>query len=338
MAATIDVLIQQNVSVGLFIFVICTFLPVMLVTIIGNLIVILSVYRKRSLAKTPNSIFISSLALFDFLNGLIGIPLCMVAYILRRQFFYIENCGIWYRVPARIFVTISMLHLLVITIDRFLAIKYPLRYIVWMPVERAIRICICVSFVGVFLGGIPSAVGALASLLVPPPNVTYEYECRSSAFYDIYGNSVYFYLSAIIGLTIPIMFILYSYIFSVASKKAKEIATHHGKKVNRREMKVTKTAAIVLLVYTLCVAPTFLKSTIVHNAVDNGSTWLVWFLWLADFLILANSMINPLIYAGRSKEMRKEFKETFTTLFVRFNRIRSKRGERRADISCVYVI
>ncbi|XP_033119313.1 adenosine receptor A2b-like [Anneissia japonica] len=327
MAVTIDLLIQQNVSVVLFIFVICTFLPVMLVTIVGNLIVILSVYRKSASTKTSSSIFISSLALFDFLTGLIGVPLCMVAYILRRQFLYNYSCGTWYFMPATISVTISGLHLMVITIDRVLAIKYPLRYRAWMPVERAIRICICVSLLGFFLGGSSFAVGALASLFVPPPNVTYEYECGSSAFYDMYGYPVYIYLIPIAGLTIPIMFILYAYIFSIASKKAKDIATRHGKKFNRREIKVTKTTAIVLLVYTLCVAPTVLKS-IVHKAVDNGSTWLVWYLWLTDFLILANSMVNPLIYAGRSKDMKKEFKETFTSLFVRITRIRrnNKRG------------
>ncbi|XP_033108966.1 adenosine receptor A2b-like [Anneissia japonica] len=321
------VLIQQNVSVGLFIFMICTFLPVMLVTIIGNLIVILSVYRNRSLAKTPSCIFITSLALFDFLTGLIGVPLCMVGYILRRQFFYIEGCVVWYLVPVSIFIVISGLHLIVITIDRFLSIKYPIKHIVWMPVERAIRICIYVSLFGFFLGGSPFAVGALASLFVPPPNVTYEYECGSSAFYYMYGSPVYFYLTRIAGLTIPIMFILYAYIFSIASKKAKDIATRHGKKFNRREMKVTKTTAIVLLVYTLCIAPTVLSST-VQKAVDNGSTWLVWYSWLAYFLILANSMVNPLIYARRSKIMRKEFKETFSLLFVRFIRSRSE-SERR---------
>ncbi|XP_033118607.1 adenosine receptor A2b-like [Anneissia japonica] len=286
----------------------------MLATIIGNLIVILSVYRKPALAKIPNYIFISSLALFDFLTGLIGVPLCMVAFILRRKFSYTEDCGIWYFVPARIFVVISVLHLIVITIDRVLAIKYPLRYIRWMPVERAIRICICVSLFGVFLGGIPFAVAAVASMFVPPPNATYEYECGSSALYDMYGNPMYHYLKPIAGLTIPIMFILYAYIFSIASKKAKEVATRHGKQITRREMKVTKTTAIILLVYTLCVAPTVLKS-IVHKAIDNGSTWLVWYLWLADFLGLASSMMNPLIYAGRSKIMRKEFKETITSLF-----------------------
>ncbi|XP_033119311.1 adenosine receptor A2a-like [Anneissia japonica] len=295
----------------------------MLVTIIGNLIVILSVYRNRSLVKTPSCIFITSLALFDFLTGLIGVPLLMVGYILRRQFIYIESCGIWYFVPVNIFVAISMLHLTVITIDRFLSIKYPIKHIVWMPVERAIRICIYVSLLGFFLGGSPFAVSALASLFVPPPNVTYEYECGSSVFYDMYGHCVHHYLTLIAGLTIPTTFILYASIFSFASKKVKESATRRGKKINRREMKATKTTAIVLLVYTLCVAPTVLNGT-VRKAVENGSTWLVWYLWLSEFLVVANSMVNPLIYAGRNKIMRKEFKETFSLLFVRFIRSRNE--------------
>ncbi|XP_033113887.1 adenosine receptor A2b-like [Anneissia japonica] len=334
MAATIDLLIQQHVSVGLLIFVICTFLPVMLVTIIGNFIVMLSVYRKRTLAKSPSSIFISSLALFDFLTGLIGFPLCIVAFILRRQFLYLENCAIWYYVPATILITISVFNLILITIDRFFAIKYPLRYHVRMSAGRAVQICICVDLFGVFFGGMPYAVAAVASIFVPPPNVTYEYDCGTSAIYEKYGSPVtYYVIKPITGLTIPTLFILYAYIFSIASKKAKEAATRRGKKVRNRELKVAKTTAIVLLAYTLCIAPIALKKT-VQRAVHNGSTWLVWYLWFADFLILANSMMNPFIYAGRSKVMRKEFKETVYFIICKVSSKSEVEVKSEAETSC----
>ncbi|XP_033098703.1 adenosine receptor A3-like [Anneissia japonica] len=306
--ATIDLSVQQNVSVGLFIYVIATYLPVMLMTIIGNFIVILSVYRKRQ--KTPGMIFISSLAIVDFLTGLVGVPLSMVAGLVRRQFLYRNNCAIWYYMPATIFIYISVVNLLAITIERFLAIKYPLRYHVWMSVEKAIKISICVDLFGVVLAGSPFAIGAVASLFVPPPNVTYEYDCGSSATYEMYGTPVaYFVQGPLAGLSIPIMFILYAHIF-FALKKANKTASRHEKKVSKREMKLAKTTAIVLLVYTLCIAPSALK-IIIRNLIDNGSTWLVWYLWLADFLVVANSMMNPLIYAGRSQVRRKELKETF---------------------------
>ncbi|XP_033096697.1 adenosine receptor A2a-like [Anneissia japonica] len=306
--AAIDLAVQQNVSVGLFIYVIATHLPLMLMTILGNFIVILSVYRKRK--KTLSSIFIASLAIVDFLTGLIGVPLCMVAGFLRRQFLYMENCAIWYYMPATIFVSMSVLNLIVITIERFLAIKYPLRYHVWDSVEKAFRISVCVDLFGFFLAGSPFAVAAVASLIVPPLNVTYEYDCGRSATFDMYGNPVdFFFKVAVVGLSIPIMFIMYTYIF-FASKKAKTTASRHEKRATKREMKMAKTTAIVLLVYTLCISPSALKS-IIRKLIDNGSTWLVWYLWLADFLAVANSMMNPFIYAGRSKEMRKELKETF---------------------------
>ncbi|XP_033122126.1 adenosine receptor A2b-like [Anneissia japonica] len=330
--ATIDLSVQQNVSVGLFIYVIITYLPVMLITILGNFIVILSVYRKRE--KTPNSIFISSLAIFDFLTGLIGVPLCMVAFLLRRQFHYMENCAIWYYVPITIFISISVLNLIVITIDRFLAIKYPLRYHVWISTERAFRVCICVDLFGFFFAGSSFAIGAVASLFVPPPNVTYEYDCGSSAIYEMYGAPVsYYVMGPVVGLSILFLFILYAYIFSIASKKAKENATRHGKKVKKREMKVTKTAAIVLLAYTLCTAPSALK-IIIKRLIDNGSTWLVWYLWFADFLIIANSMMNPLIYAGRSKVMRKEFKETFDFIICKVSSRSEVKAKYDAEASC----
>ncbi|XP_033114180.1 adenosine receptor A2b-like [Anneissia japonica] len=306
--ATTDLAVQQNVSVGLIIYVIAAYLPVMLITILGNFIVILSVYRKRQ--KTPSSIFIASLAIVDFLTGLIGVPLCIVGGFLRRQFLFMKGCGIWYYMPATIFVSMSVLNLFVITIERFLAIKYPLRYHVWVSVEKAFRISVCVDLFGFFIAGSPFAIGAVASLFVPPLNMTNEYDCGRSATFEMYGRTVDLFIKLVtVGFSIPIMCILYAYIF-FASKKATKAASRHEKKVSKRDMKMAKTTAIVLLVYTLCISPSALKG-IILELFDNFSTWLVWYLWLADFLAVANSMMNPLIYAGRSKVMRKELKETF---------------------------
>ncbi|XP_033110600.1 adenosine receptor A2b-like [Anneissia japonica] len=312
--ATVDLLVQDNVSVALVIFVFCVSIPLMLAILVGNFIVILSVYRKRALAQTPSNIFISSLALADIMNGLIGVPLSIVGYLLRKHFLYPVNCAIWYFMPCLVFIHVSVFNLIVITVDRFLAIKYPIRYHVWMAPERANRICFFVFLFGIFIGSISFTVAAVAGIFVPTPNVTFEYDCGSSAFYDIYGAPVFYYvIHPLTGLTIPCLFILYAYIFSIASKKAKEAATRHGKKINRREMKVTKTTAIVLLVYTLCIAPSAFKN-IVRGYIDNGSTWLVWYPWFSDLIGIANSMMNPFIYAGRSKELRKEFKTTIIFL------------------------
>ncbi|XP_033110598.1 adenosine receptor A2b-like [Anneissia japonica] len=308
--ATVDLLVQDDVSIALVITVCCLNVPLMLAIVFGNLIVILSIYRKRALAQTPSNIFMSSLALADIMTGLIGVPFSIVGYLLRKRFLYSVNCAIWYFVPCIIFIHVSVFNLIVITLDRFLAIRYPLRYHVWIAPERAIRICVFVYFLGTFLGSSSFIVAAVASIFLPTPNVTFEYDCGSSAFYEIYGAPVFYYVTnPVAGLTIPCLFILYLYIFSIASKKAKEAATRHGKKLLKREMKVTKTTAIVLLTYTLCIAPTAFKN-IVQGYIDNGSTWLAWYPWFSDFLAITNSMLNPFIYAGRSKEMRKEFKIT----------------------------
>ncbi|XP_033100208.1 adenosine receptor A3-like [Anneissia japonica] len=139
--------------------------------------------------------------------------------------------------------------------------------------------------------------------------MTYEYDCGVSAV-GIYGDPAIKYLFLpFSGLTMLIMFMVYAYIYLIASKKGKENALRLGKKIRRREMKVTKTTAIVLISFTLCITPTVLKGTVI--AYINSSTWIMIYRWFSALFLFANSMMNPLIYAGRSKEMRKEFKETF---------------------------
>ncbi|XP_033110601.1 adenosine receptor A2a-like [Anneissia japonica] len=313
--ATVDLPIQDDICLGLLIFVICLSLPLLITIVIGNLVVILSIYRNQELANTSSYIFISSLALFDFLTGLIGLPFAIVGFLLRRQFLYSVNCAIWYFAPCMIFVQVSVLNMVLITFDRFIAIKYPFRYHKWMSPGRAIRISIFADLFGILFGSMSFIVTAVAAIFVPLPNVTYEYDCEQFPLYEYYGAPAYNYLANPLGgLTIPTMFILYAYIFTIASKKAKETATRHGKRVATREMKVTKTTAIVLLVYTLCIAPSVIKG-IFQEYIENGSNWLVWYPWFADYLATSNSMVNPFIYAGRSKVMRHEFKETIN-IFV----------------------
>ncbi|XP_071948841.1 adenosine receptor A3-like [Antedon mediterranea] len=308
--ATVDLRIQNNVSMDLLIFVSCLSIPLLLTIIIGNTIVIVTVYTKRGLRRLPSNIFISSLAVTDLLNGLIGLPLSIIGYILRRQFLYSVNCAIWYFVPCVILIHVSVLHLIVITFDRFIAVKYPFRYHVWMSSGKAFKTCIYVSLIGILIGGSPFVSAGVASIFVPTPNVTFEYECGGSALFNIYGAPVFYYFThPITGLTIPCLFVVYAYIFLIASKAELKTAKQSGKNVTRREMKVTKTTAIVLLVYTLCIAPSALKHFI-QGYIDNGYTWLAWYPWFSDYIGIANSMMNPFIYAGRSKEMRKEFIKT----------------------------
>ncbi|XP_033110464.1 adenosine receptor A2a-like [Anneissia japonica] len=184
-----------------------------------------------------------------------------------------------------------------------------------MSPERAIRICIFVDLLAILWGSISFGVAGIAAAVYPSPNVTYEYNCGQSPLYEMYGQPINDYANRpIIGFTIIFLCILYAYIFTIASKKAKEAATRRGETVSTREMKITKTSAIVLLGYTLCIAPSILKDT-VQGYIDAGSTWLVWYPWFTDFILISNSMINPFIYAGRSKLVRKDFSETIYFIF-----------------------
>ncbi|XP_071959484.1 adenosine receptor A2a-like [Antedon mediterranea] len=308
--ATVDLSIQSDISLGLCVFVICLTVPMILITSFGNLVILITIYRKHRLSNTASNIFISSLALFDFLTGFIGLPVAIVGFLIRRQFLYRINCGIWYFAPCIVFVQVSVLNLVLITFDRFLAIKFPFRYCTWMSPEVAFRICVFLNVFGTIIGSLSFIVTGVASIFVPPPNITYEYDCGQSPMYEYYGAPTYVYvINPLAGLTIPTMFIVYVYVFLIASNQAKVAATRTGTKVITREMKVTKTTATILVVYTLCIAPTALKA-FVQSYIDNGYTWLVWYPWFSDYMSVANSMVNPFIYAGRSKLMRQEFKET----------------------------
>ena len=87
-----------------------------------NLTVIILFIRNRSLKTVTNS-FLVSLVASDLLAGLLGIPLSITCTVFGDN----NSCP-----PAQLiwrFISVStVLHILLVSVDRYIAIKYPMRY------------------------------------------------------------------------------------------------------------------------------------------------------------------------------------------------------------------
>ena len=87
-----------------------------------NLTVMVLFIRNSSLKTVTNS-FLVSLAVSDLLAGLIGIPLSISCSVFRDNTFCPPSQLIWR------FISVStVLHILLVSVDRYIAIKYAIRY------------------------------------------------------------------------------------------------------------------------------------------------------------------------------------------------------------------
>lgn len=107
-----------------------------LITIFGNLLVIVAVIRERYLHSATNY-FVMSLALADCLVGLVVMPFSTLYEILERNWIFgINWCDIWRSLDV-LFSTASILNLCVISLDRYWAITDPFTYPTKMSRRRA---------------------------------------------------------------------------------------------------------------------------------------------------------------------------------------------------------
>ena len=247
-----------------------------------NVLVIMAVIRRPRLQSYPN-ILLACLAVTDVLNGLITQPLFILCGIL--ELFGMNEpevilCSFHYAFLRGLSIC-SCLHLMLITCERLIAIKFTLRY-PRLVTTRSIKVAvITVWIVSVF------------------PGVTRPINNESLETISIFLVAFTFMFC--------ILFIIISYVILYVEilRHRKMIKTQQlpQNKVESfvKEHKALKTTVFVVAAVLLCFVP------VVFILMSRGAGLAISDYvrpWMLTSLIL-NSLLNPLIYCWRQEEMRK---------------------------------
>ncbi|XP_040920957.1 trace amine-associated receptor 1-like [Toxotes jaculatrix] len=257
--------------------VVCVLLYIFLgllsvVTICGNLLVIISIIYFKQL-HSPTNYLILSLAVADLLVGVLVFPFSMV--------FTVTSC--WYHEDL---------------FYRYYAVCQPLTYKSKIN-DRVIMVMVLVSW------GLAALIGI--GIIVAGFN---QGKCEESCLIDALISTTLacifsFYIPVIIMLCI------YLKIFLVAQRQARSIqnttcqSTKSGAAVSKMERKATKTLATVMGVFLLCWTPYFL--CIVFQPLTYNVTPIA-VIETLNWLTLSNSMLNPFIYAFFYSWFRSAFR------------------------------
>lgn len=252
-----------------------------LVTVCGNLLVIISIIYFKQLHTLTNSLVLS-LAVADLVVGVLVFPLSMRFTVSVCLFYQDLFCKVRDSFDVTL-STSSILNLCCISIDRYYAVCRPLTYrskinvhvvVIMILVSWSVSILVAVGFLIAGLNHEKCKEGWISELLLA----------------NILGPVLSFYLPVIIMLCI------YLKIFLVAEKHARSIQnTKCGATVvSKMEKKATKTLATVMGVFVMCWLPFFFCVTLqllghilIPLPVYETLNWLA----------LCNSMLNPFIYA-----------------------------------------
>lgn len=205
---------------------------IIIITIVGNVLVILSVFTYKPLRIVQN-FFIVSLAVADLTVAILVLPL-NVAYSIRGRWdFGIHICKMWLTSDV-LCCTASILNLCAIALDRYWAITDPINYAQKRTMERVL-----ILITGVWL---------LSLLISSPPllgwndwpdhfDITTPCQLTTKKSYVIYSALGSFFIPLII------MTIVYIEIYVATRRRLRERA--QASKINAMALKSNMTAKTI---------------------------------------------------------------------------------------------
>ncbi|KAK2840305.1 hypothetical protein Q5P01_014045 [Channa striata] len=267
-------------------YVVLSFISLLTATL--NLLVIISVSHFKQL-HTPTNLLLRSLAFSDFFVGL----------LMSFQILLTNGCWLLGDFMCTLYCTLEFVitsasvgNMVLISVDRYIAICDPLHYHTKVTV-RAVIHCTCLCW----------ACSVVYNSLIMKDNLKQPGRYKSCSGQCV---TVINYVAGIIDLfltfvgPVTVIIVLYLRVFVVAVSHARvmkaritavRLQRSSNVQVKKSEIKAARTLGVVVVVFLTCLCPYYCSSLVGKNAVF-GITSLPLETWLFYF----NSCLNPVIY------------------------------------------
>lgn len=247
----------------------------------GNILVCIAVLTSPHLRRCSNFLLVS-LAIADLIVTMVCEPL-VVAIVGKRALIHdcASNLELAYVVSSNLSCAASVMHLAAISVDRFLAVIYPLRY-----------------------GRITKNYGQMKTMLIVVWGVPIIFASFRVPF--LKETSYLVFVMFVVSYGLIIVSYVSIVIFLVKEKKRKQkLRARPSVEVNSKiERRVAGTLAIVIGVFTVCWLPMIVVFfSAGKSLVKMHGTAYMWIRSLA----LSNSAMNFIIYSARIRDFRDAY-------------------------------
>lgn len=279
-------------------------------TVLENLIVLCVILHSQTLRSRPSYHFIGSLAVADLIGSIIFVYSFLDFHVLHRK----DSPNIFLFKLAGVIAsfTASVGSLFLTAIDRYISIHRPMAYK-----------CIVTKTKAVIAFSVMWTISIVFSLL---PLLGWNCRRLNSVCSDIFPLIDENYLMFWIGMTtILVLLIIYAYMFilwkshhhavrmlSRSSQRSVIVYTAEGTKVQtvrpeqaRMDLRLAKTLVLILVALIICWGP--LLAIMVYDLFGKVNDFIKTVFAFCSMLCLLNSTVNPVIYAMRSKDLRRAF-------------------------------
>ena len=258
-------------------------------TIFLNVLVILAVKTTPQLRNKYNAL-LACLAGTDIMTGALRQPLFIAELIYRLTGSPAsEFCAIPYaaRRVIRTSLMSSLLHLTLISIERYISIKFTFKYQDIVTKRRLISSVILawsmLAFPMIFLSFYTNDfLRSILLMLTTIPSIFILIFCRMATYYEARNQ--------------------------MRKIKTQQISAAAAAATFLKERKAFKTTTFVTAVVLLCYLPNVLFRVVFVPRISSPETLLA----IEGFiltLLFCNSVFNPVVYCARSREYRRAFKK-----------------------------
>ncbi|XP_032991345.1 olfactory receptor 7A17-like [Rhinolophus ferrumequinum] len=275
------------------------FLSMYLITVFGNLLIVLAVSSDSHL-HTPMYFFLSNLSFVDICFTSTTVPKMLVNIQTQSKVITYEGC-ITQMYFFILFVMLDNLLLTVMAYDRFVAICHPLHYTVIMH-PRVCGLLVLVSWIMSVLISLLYSLMALrlsfcADLQVPhffcELNQMIQLACS-----DTFLNTLVMYFVAVLVGGGPLTGILWSYYKIVSCIRV--MSSAQGK---YKAFSTCASHLSVVSLFYLTSLGVYLSSPATHNARSSATASVLY--------TVVTPMLNPFIYSLRNKDIKGALKRSF---------------------------
>ncbi|GLD68299.1 trace amine-associated receptor 4-like protein [Lates japonicus] len=285
-------------SEAVFIYILLFFISVL--TVILNLLVIISISHYRQL-HSPTNLILLSLSVSDFFVGLLVIP---IETVMRVTCWVLGDlmCALYFLLPY-IVIPASVLSMMLVSVDRYVVVCDPMRYPSRIT-DKVVSVSVCLCWIYSFLYGI---------------FISHDHLKQPGQYNSCYGECVV----CIVGqvdlvafiISITIIVVLYMGVFVVAVSQARAMRSHAAAVTvqnsmiltKKSELKAARTLGVVVAVFLICFCPYHIVCVTSGNILVGSPIEA-----FMSFLVYFNSCLNPVIYAFFYPWFRKAVKHIVT--------------------------
>ncbi|VDK43279.1 unnamed protein product [Taenia asiatica] len=284
----------------------------------GNLLVIIVITGYATMRNSTN-ILIVSLAMADLSFIIFCVPFTAMVYVTGNWPLPEMLCKL-YLFTTYFSVYCSVYTLVLMCLDRFLAVVFPLQSRVWRTTRNTV-ITVIIMWIVITGATLPISIDSRIIYAIDMDNGTSCQRpiCHNGWIFEItpegivtgmnqYNSRIFYGLFFVLGYAFPLTMICIFYSILIrellcgrVSKMSKSVEAHRGKR------KATKLVIVVVIVFAACWLPIQVVFMIQNFYRDIPTVSFRFFHILGNILSYGNSCVNPILYAFFSETFRMGF-------------------------------